>query len=606
VAVGIPYFLLSSNSTLMQAWFSRGQRGQTPYRLYALSNIGSLLALISYPIIFEPNLTLHAQAYLWTAGYVLFAISAAYLALRTYRRGQVGDGQGSDEGQPGAEVRPGIGLHVLWGGLAAAASTLLLSVTNQITQEVAVIPFLWVLPLTVYLLTFILAFSGGHLYSRRLYLIAFFVVGLISVWMLVKWPPFDIITQIVIYSLLLFICCMICHNELFKLRPHPHFLPSFYLMVAFGGAAGGIYVTLLAPYLFSTGLWELQWGFIACGVLLAIIMQLERTPARGKRQRKPRQRDGQKRARGPEAQTRWRLKPVVIASSVGVLLLGTLVILIMRAISAEMLLATRNFYGVLRVWEMNADLPAIRAYQLTHGKTVHGFQFEASDLRDLPTTFYAEDSGVGLAILNHPNRSDGLRVGGLGLGVGVLASYGQPGDLFRFYEINPDVIPIAEGEGGYFSFLKDSQAEIEVVLGDARISLERELASSGPQNFDLLVLDTFNGDAMPVHLLTKEAFEIYLQHLKPDGTIAINVSNRYFNLNLEVYRLADAFDLSAALIEDRGDSIQSYDSIWMLLARERGLVELPVIAARSAQRPFIPASLRLWTDDFSNLLQVLK
>jgi len=479
-------------------------------------------------------------------------------------------------------------------------------VTNQITQEVAVIPFLWVLPLTIYLLTFILAFSGGHLYSRRWYLIAFFAVGLVSVWMLVKWPPFGILTQIVIYALLLFICCMICHNELYKLRPHPRFLPSFYLMVALGGAAGGIFVTLLAPYLFSTGLWELQWGFIACGALLALIVQLERTPARPLPRRKARQRDRQKGTRRPETQTRGRIKPIVIATSIGVLLLGVLVALIMRAISSETLLATRNFYGVLRVWEMNAELPEIRAYQLTHGKTVHGFQFEASDLRDLPTTFYAEDSGVGLAILNHPNRTDGLRVAGLGLGVGVLASYGQPGDLYRFYEINPDVIQIAEGEGGYFSFLKDSRAEIQVVEGDARISLERELTNTGPQDFDLLVLDTFNGDAMPVHLLTKQAFEIYLRHLKPDGVIAINVSNRYFDLNLEVYRLADAFDLSAALIEDRGDTVQSYDSIWMLLTRDPAVVELPAIATRSSQRPAIPARLRLWTDDFSNLLQVLR
>jgi hypothetical protein len=603
VSVGIPYFLLSSNSTLMQAWFSRDHHRQTPYRLYALSNVGSLVALISYPIIFEPNLTLRAQAYVWSAGYVIFAISAAYLALRTFRGIGADDAPAYSSSQPGEDKRPSVGAHILWVGLAACASVLLISVTSQITQEVAVIPFLWIIPLTIYLLTFILAFSGGRWYSRRLYLIAFFILSFISVWMLVKWPPFSIITQIIVYALLLFICCMMCHSELFKLRPHPRFLPSFYLMVSVGGALGGVFVNLLAPYLFSTGLWELQWGLVACGVFLTIVMHSERAPARRKRHK--RQRKGRPRRRG--VQDRWRVKPDVIVSSVAILLLSCAIVLVMRAISANTLWASRSFYGVSRVWEINTDRPErLRAYQLTHGKTVHGFQFDDTTLRVLPTTFYAENSGVGLATLNHPTRPDTLRIGGLGMGIGVIASYGQPGDVFRFYEINPDVIRIAEGEDGYFSFLTDSQADIHVIPGDARVSLERELASDGPQDFDLLVLDTFSGDAMPVHLLTQEAFEIYLEHLKQDGIIAINVSNRYFDLDLEVYRLADALGLSAALIEDKGDGIQSYDSVWMLLARAPDPLVLPAIASRTAQRPPIPASLPAWTDDFSNLLQILK
>ena len=597
VAVGVPYFLLSSNSTLMQAWFSRDHPSGTPYRLYALSNAGSLLALISYPILFEPNLTLRSQAWLWSAGYVLFAVSALYLGLRTRRPAQADGVQVSRESQAGADTRPGIGVYVLWIGLAACASALLVSVTGQITQEVAVIPFLWVLPLTIYLLTFILAFAAGRGYSRPLYLGAFLIASFVSVWMLVKWPPFSILTQIVIYALLLFVCCMVCHSELFKLRPHPRYLPSFYLMIAFGGAVGGAFVTLLAPYLFSTGFWELQWGLVACWVLLAATFQLEQTPVRSRRERKQRQRG---------AQNRRGLKPAVSALSLVALLLGSATVLVMQAISSGTLLATRNFYGMLRVWEINTDVPGRVAYQLTHGKTVHGFQFEANSLRGLPTTFYAESSGVGLSIASHPARSGGLRIGALGLGIGVIAAYGQSGDSFRFYEINPDVIRIAEGDGGYFSFLKDSPADIDLVPGDARVSLERELASTGSQGFDLLVLDAFSGDAMPLHLLTKEAFEIYLKHLRRDGVIAINVSNRYFNLDWEVYRLADALSLGTALIEDRGDGVQSYDSVWMLLTREPSFLGLPAIAARSAQRPSIPANLRVWTDDFSNLLQILR
>ncbi len=597
VAVGFYYFLLATNSTLMQAWFHRDYPEQTPYRLYALSNVGSLLALISYPILFEPNLTLRSQGYLWSAGYVVFAISAAYLVLRSYRQRPTAETQPIADERPGEIKRPGLGRHLLWIGLAACASSLLISATSQITQEVAVIPFLWILPLAVYLLTFILAFAGGRGYSRLLYLIAFFVISGVSVWALVKYPSFDIVTQIIIYLLLLFICCMICHNEVYKLRPQPRFLPSFYLMIALGGAIGGSFATLLAPSLFQTGFWELQWGTVACGVLLAIVIQVERTTVRRKRSGKARQQG---------APPRWNLKPATLVTVGLTLLLSIAIVLIMLSISSETLMTTRNFYGMLRVWEINTEQPGVRAYELTHGKTVHGFQFESADLRDLPTAFYTKDSGLGLSLLNHPARPGNLRVGVLGLGVGVIASYGQPGDVFRFYEINPDVIRIAEQAGGYFSFLKDSRAEIQVVPGDARVSLEHELASDGPQNFDLLVLDTFNGDAIPLHLLTQEAFQVYLQHLKPDGILAINISNRYFDLAPEIYRQADDLNVGTAVIEDVGDGVQSYDSIWMLLTRNRDFLKLPAIATRTAQRPAMPASLPVWTDDFSNLLQVLR
>jgi len=596
VSVGIPYFVLSSNSTLMQAWFVRDHRSGNPYRLYTLSNAGSLLALISYPFVFEPNLTLGAQAYIWSAGYLLFATSAAYLTVRTLRRRGAEEAHERDS-KSDKDRLPSLGTHVLWIGLAACASTLLLSVTGQATQEVAVIPFLWVLPLTIYLLTFILAFSGGRWYSRGLYMITFFVLSFVSVWMLVKWPPFSIVTQLIIYALLLFVCCMICHAELFKLRPHPRFLPSFYLMTAIGGAVGGVLVSLVAPYLFSSGAWELQWGLVACGALVALVIQRERQPRERRRQRKSRRRG---------ERYRRKVKPAVIIAAAVILLLASSVVLIMRAISSETLLATRNFYGVLRIWEINTDRAGLQAYQFTHGKTVHGFQFQASDLREVPTTFYAESSGVGLSLSNHPARPGALRVGALGLGVGVIASYGQLGDVLRFYEINPGVIRIAEGEGGYFSFLADSQAEVQVIPGDARVSLERELVSEGSQDFDLLVLDVFSGDAVPLHLLTREAFEVYLGHLNPDGIVAVNVSNRHFDLALEVYRLADEFNLGTALIEDMGDGTQSYDSVWMLLSRARSFLDLPDIAARSAPRPIIPANLPLWTDNYSSLLPLLK
>lgn len=600
-AVGVPYFLLSSNSTLMQAWFNRDQRTQAPYRLYAVSNVGSLLALISYPLLFEPLLTLRMQAYIWSAGYVVFALGAAYLALRTYRRVQAAAAPGSQGSQPGGDIRPSPGRYFLWIGLAACASTLLIAVTSQITQEVAAIPFLWVLPLTLYLLTFILAFAGGYGYLRWLYLVAFALISFVSVWMLGE--SLNIIVQLIVYLLLLFVAGMICHNELFKLRPHPRYLPAFYLMVAVGGAVGGIFVTLLAPRLFSNGFWELQWGLVAGWILLAVILQFERATA--PRSQRRRQRHDKSRAKGGPG--RWNFKPIVLAPvAVAVLLSIFIVWDKMQDISAGTAWASRDFYGVSRVWRIINNRGEVVGYKLTHGITTHGFQFVAGDLRTLPTTFYAETSGVGLAFANHPARPGPLRVGALGLGIGVIASYGQPGDVFRFYEISPDVMRIAQGEGGYFSYLKDSKAQVQVIPGDARVSLERELANTGPQGFDLLVLDAFSGDAVPLHLLTQEAFAIYLQHLQPDGIIAVHVSNRYFNLDREVYRLADEFHLSVALIEDVGDRIQSYDSVWMLLTRQGDVLARPAIVARSAPRPALPDSLPVWTDDFSNLLQILR
>jgi hypothetical protein len=603
ISVGFPYLLLSSNSTLMQAWYNRDQQVKTPYRLYALSNAGSLLGLISYPILFEPNLTLRTQAYLWTGVYLLFALSAGYLAIRTLRRGSMHERPDSTEVKLSEGSRPRIGTLLLWIGLAACATTLLISVTSQITQEVAVVPFLWIIPLTIYLATFILAFSGNRWYSRQVYLIAFFVILLLTQ-MLLELPVSSLGVQILIYSLALFIACMLCHNELYAQRPDPHFLPGYYLMIALGGAIGGIFVTLVAPYLFSSGFWELQWGLVACAILLTIILQSERVASRSKRRRRTRR--GRAKSAQPGRTARRPLRPIVIAMLVGIVILSGFTIYNMVSIESDTVMARRNFYGVLRVWENNPDSDELRSFQLTHGKTAHGFQFEADDLKDFPTTYYAESSGVGLALLNHPARPGNLRVGGLGLGIGVIATYGVPGDEFRFYEINPDVIAFAEGEGGYFSFLSDSQADVRVIEGDARISLESELENDGGHEFDLLVLDAFSGDTMPLHLLTREAFEIYLEHLHQDGIIAINASNRYFNLHLELYRLADEFDLNTALIQDLGDAIQSYDSIWMLLARDPGFFNQPAIANRSSPRPPVPPSIRVWTDDFSNLLRILR
>ncbi len=596
VAIGVPFLLLSSTSTLMQSWFHRDIPGRSPYPLYALSNTGSLIALLTYPILVEPNLALSTQAYIWSIGYVAFVLLVGYLSVKTYRWVQVAEPAQVARGKFESATRPATSVYLLWIALAATASTLLIATTSQITQEVAVVPFLWVLPLVIYLLTFILAFAGGKLYSRWIYLGVFIVIILLTR-MLLSLPTADVIIQVFTVSLLLFVSCMLCHSELYKLRPLPQYLPSFYLMVALGGAVGGIFVNLVAPAIFSTGFWELQLGLIAVVVLMAILIQREPGRRKGKRRSK----------KGKKDVPFWqKFKPVVLFLMAVVVLQTGFIIFYSRELSAETELSLRNFYGVLRVWEINNETPDLIANQLTHGKTAHGFQFDDDSLRALPTAYFTPESGVGLSILNHTARPGPLRIGALGLGIGVVSTYGEQGDLFRFYEVNPEVISIAEGEGDFFSYLDDSNAEVEVVEGDARVSLEQELANGGSQDYDILILDVFSGDTMPLHLLTREAFQVYLDHLAEDGVIAINISNRLFNLYYPIYMLADEFGLQTARIESPGDGLQSYDAAWMMLTRNETFLQRPPIQSRTLERPSIPDNLRLWTDDFSNLFSILK
>ncbi len=262
----------------------------------------------------------------------------------------------------------------------------------------------------------------------------------------------------------------------------------------------------------------------------------------------------------------------------------------------------RNFYGVVRVKTANADDPAWLGYNLSHGITVHGLQFIAPEKRTLTTTYYVEQSGAGLAILNHPRRGQGMAVGVLGLGIGTLAAYGQPGDSYRFYEINPLVVSLAEGQGGFFSFLADTLAQKTVVLGDARISLERE----APNGFDVLVLDTFSSDSIPVHLVTEEAFAVYLRHLAPQGILAAHISNRHLDLRPVFWNLAQRYKLDMVIITTQGDGRRASASEWVLMSPDPALLQIPAIQSRAVDLTGYTTQVPLWTDDFSNLFQILK
>jgi spermidine synthase len=564
VSVGFPYFVLAANGPLMQAWFSRIYPELSYARLYALSNVGSLLGLLAYPVLIEPSYTLLQQGWVWTGVFILFALVAGILSYRAR-----GDGGTSIHVSLGE--KPSLSLRVLWIILSGTASLFLLSVTNQVSQEVAVIPFLWVVPLAVYLLSFIFAFSDSRWYERRLYALLFSLASLAMLRALTNASTLNVIVQIAVYNLLLFLACMICHGELYRLRPHADHLTSFYLMVSLGGAAGGIFVNPVAPIIF-TGYWEFYLAWLITIVLL-VVMLLPRFSER--------------------VSTQARV--MSLSFLIGVMLLSFGLNKYENALYSE-----RNFYGVIRVraWDNDAN-------SMIHGMTVHGVQY-LSD-RSRPTTYYVKDSGVGLALLNHPKRGHGLRVGVLGLGVGTLATYAQAGDVYRFYEINPVVVRLADGEGGFFTFLSDSKAETTVVLGDARISLEQELALGQPQNFDVLVLDTFSSDSIPVHLVTKEAFALYLEHLAAEGVIAAHISNRHLDLQPVFWRLAQEFGLDIIQVNRPASSSDNgFQSEWILLARDPALLEIPAIKSHAVSFEGYDTSIKLWTDDYSNLFQILK
>jgi hypothetical protein len=573
ISVGLPYFILASNGPIMQAWFSRIFPERSYARLYSLSNLGSLLGLLAYPVFIEPNLSLINHGWIWSAGFVIFGV----LTIRiSYQVGKITQPASMESHDAPSGRRPSYALLSLWIVLSGAASLLLLSVTSQISQEVAVIPFLWILPLTLYLLSFIITFSGERGYNRKFYLTLFAASVVLLLFVLLNIETMHIYLQIVAYCLLMFSACMLCHGELYLLRPSARYLTTFYFMVSVGGAVGGIFASLVAPLIFN-GYWEFV---VSIALAVALWLTILR-PAR------------------LENHATWT------RFMISVFLLATLSFTVLDDYFG-MLFSERNFFGIVRVNKVIPEGATEFAYEMTHGITIHGTQFIDPGLRILPTTYFVNGSGVNLALLNHPRAGKGMKVGVLGLGVGTLAVYGQPDDEYRMYEINSNVIDLAEGLGGYFSYLRDSKAEITTVLGDARISLESELAAGGSRNFDVLVLDVFSSDSVPMHLLTKEAFDLYLKHLAPDGIIAANITNRHVDLQPVFWKLAQYYDLSIVMINHAGSPNGGRASDWLLLARDPVLLEIPAIQTHAVDLSRYSTDIQLWTDDYSNLFQILK
>ncbi len=587
--VGLPYFLLSATGPLLQGWFSQGRPGNAVYRLYALSNIGSVMGLVTYPFLFEPWMATGSQAAVWSGAFVAFTVCCGLCALDMVRQHREGEAPAEPSSLPGGlqrsgsagaspsqeeEPAPKWSTRMAWFGLSACASVMLLATTNQVCLDVAVIPFLWVLPLTLYLASFILCFDRAWWYPRRTYAIALVGTLVCLAQLMRAASDVPILTQITVHFASLFFCCMVCHGELVRLKPSPQFLTSFYLASSAGGAAGGILVGVIAPLVFHQYL-ELHAAVIACCLIAAwlFLNDPEWLQAGGK--------------------PRWIWGCVLLAVFGGLQTFGAA----QGTGGPGELAITRNFYGVLRIVATDADKPTVAMNRMVHGRIVHGMQFTALEKRTIPTAYYGEHSGVGL-LLNHPQLTGPRKVGMVGLGVGTLAAYGRDGDVFRFYEINPDVIRLAEE---HFSYMKDSAATIEMVVGDARLSLERE----ADQQFDVLVLDAFSSDSIPAHLLTEEAFAIYLRHLKPNGALAFHITNRHFDLQPVIAGAAERYGLHAVKIhsDNRPERAQARCD-WMLLSRDPDVFTTPDIA--TAVTPTDALQPQLWTDRFNNVVSILK
>ena len=557
--IGLPFLTLSATSPLLQAWLARSG-SRTPYRMFAVSNFASLAALLVYPTIVEPSLGTRWQSVAWSMVFAVFALLCGWVAWWS-RRSTRDVAEDQDESGRTANLR-----KAEWFALAACGSMLLLAITNHIDENVAAVPFLWVLPLAIYLLSFVLTFGSWNIYRRSLWtrLLAF-TLGTLGYAIYNINSVEAIQVSLPIFLAGLFVCCLFCHGELNRLRPPPRELTSFYLFIAAGGAAGAIFIGLLAPLVFE-GVYELPLALVFTALLAWLLIWRERI---------------------------WALRLLwggVTACMVVVAVANV------QAYHANALSLRRSFYGSLRVTQtQHAGVDQERI--LYHGTIEHGSEFVLPPRQSRPTTYYGPDSGIG--ILLRECYSGPKRIGVVGLGTGTLAAYGRAGDEIHYFEINPQVSDLANA---LFFYLRDTPAHVNITIGDGRLALERE---TGPP-YDVLVLDAFSGDAIPIHLLTREAMNSYRRRLKIDGAIAFHVSNDFLDLGPVVARLAnDAGYRSVMVHNHRDDDGAILPADWVLVTNNPEVLENAAIRIHS--RPINQErGVRVWTDDYNNLFQALK
>jgi hypothetical protein len=569
--IGLPYFLLSTTGPLLQKWVAPRFPEKTVYRLFALSNFGSLVGLLAFPFAIEPFATSRTQSLVWSTAYAVFVLTCAASAWRAGREHDaphVVDAGRAAEAVP-AGPTPTAADYGMWLAFSALGSVMLLASTSHITQNIASVPFLWVLPLSLYLLTFVLAFEGrgGRGWYERwmVFPMLVAVVGM-AAGLSAGRGVLDVSLAVPLYTLGMFVAVFFCNGELALRKPTPRYLTQFYLTISLGGALGGLFVGLVAPRLFPTT-YELPLALMALAALAVAVVWNNKT----------------------------LIGPALVAS-LATAWYGAEYFTFLRD---DVIYMHRNFYGTLRVREQGKGDHQVR--RLLHGVILHGEQSTIAADRLEPGTYYARTSGAGRAI--EARQSAGpVRLGVVGLGVGTLSAYGRAGDTVRFYELDPDVLALARD---YFSYLGSTPSQLEFVIGDARLSLERELARGEPQGYDVLAIDAFSSDSIPVHLITREAIDLFVQHLAPEGILAVHISNRFLDLRPVLANIAEASGLTARLVTDspEGGSSASLTD-WVLIARSARAFEHPLL---EVAEPIPPnPAFSLWTDQFNNLLDVLK
>ncbi len=571
--VGIPYILLSATSPLLQSWVSRRPGSNSPYRLFSLSNFGSLIGLLAFPLLVEPNLDGFQQAFSWSWAYAVFTVLCCAVAW-SYR-----STESSLVSLPSSGASSSSWSQLFtWAAFAAGGSALLLAVSHHLTQDIVSIPLLWVIPLALYLISFILVFAGTRLYPRAMVLPLFAGAIIAMAYLLFVnsdedgvWIPYqgDYRILVLVFCSALFFCCWALHGELARRKPPSANLTSYYLSIAAGGAVGALLVAWLAPRIFPAP-WEMPLLLVVCPALVLTFWERPNTaPGR----------------------LGWVLAAMAIFSVGGYVGWQT------YQEDSKMRRMTRNFYGSLRVLDRDRGLSS-ETRRMDNGTTIHGEQFLRADARRTPTTYYGRGSGIGIAVQLKQSRGP-ISLGVVGLGIGTIAAFAKPEDHVRFYEINEQVPRLALEE---FFFLKDSRATINIAMGDARLSLEREQ----PQNFDVLAIDAFSSDAIPVHLLTQEAFTLYGRHLKPTGLLALHLSNRHLLLERIAYTgLRDLGWGTIRIVNPPVSGENVLSANWLLASRVPGYFSQAAFE-RTGSPIDAENNLKPWTDRYSSIWPILR
>ena len=584
--LGFPYLILSANTPLLQYWFTSETNGANPYRLYAISNVGSFLALISYPVVIEPFLSLELQIKLWSSIYWLFFMFVGWIFFTVLKQNNKYTPSVTEKS---INTKLGYFRLILWFMLSGLGVILLVSTTNALTQNVPPVPFLWLAPLSIYLLTYVLAFSNLPIYLRILWLPFFMLLSFVALLIYFIGGQFDILTQLLIYLLILFCGCMICHGELNSLKPPQGNTTLFYLILSAGGVCGSFLVSFIAKSLFDD---FLEFPLAILGVLVLTTVSLWRS-------KKDEHNNVDLSKANVIANKQISIFALSSAFVAGVWLLSF--ISLSKQYKQYDIAKARNFYGILTVKDITQG--DISERRLVDGTTSHGSQYLPLSNAAIPTSYYRPGTGVQLVIEALSNESQNqLHVGIIGLGVGALAAYGQSEDHYTFYEINPLVSTFANR---YFTYLGDTKAKVDIKLGDARVTLQKELDLGQRNEFDLLIIDAFSGDLIPTHLMTHEAFLLYQQHINTHGALVLHISNRHLSLLPVILQHSKILNMQIMLFDTPGDG-KEHDTQWAVLTNNKRLTQSVQLLN---QQTLIDKDIHkevLWTDDYSSLLPILK